>query len=239
MKKLSTIILVCLLGLMGCVGTPNQITKTSPDPTVLHRSELVTLVLAAKCDNYHGSAIPISSNILVTAAHTITKSINDSKNLFKKGDDVAITGFKYHSQIVQEKFTASAKVLAIDDNLDIAILKMNNGFKFNKWFAFNISVPPLGSKTYAVGFPPRSGPSMAEGIASKNFFALADDQKTQVLMIESDCDIFGGWSGGALLNEKGELIGLLTKVREHKTFSMAVSSIFIYKFIVDNKLKLK
>jgi len=77
-------------------------------------------------------------------------------------------------------------------------------------------VPPPGEPVYVLGhalFPPstRLGPTICSGIVSK----LATQGARGVALIQSTACVFRGHSGGALVDGRGHLVGLVTSNAKH------------------------
>ncbi|MGO4436930.1 DegQ family serine endoprotease [Rhizobium sp. RAF56] len=102
------------------------------------------------------------------------------------------------------------KVVLKDDRVDLAVLKIDAKDTFEALPIGNSDVVEVGDLVLAIGNPFGVGQTVTSGIVS----ALARNQvKNEVgFFIQTDAAINPGNSGGALMNTKGELIGLNTAI---------------------------
>ncbi len=103
----------------------------------------------------------------------------------------------------------SAKIVGIDQNTDIAVLKILSDEKFLPISFADSDELKIGDKVLAIGNPYGIGISVSSGIIS----ATGRDYGNPYLqLIQTDAAINPGNSGGALLNEHGNLIGINSKI---------------------------
>lgn len=101
-----------------------------------------------------------------------------------------------------------ADVLRIDRKRDVALLKLqklpNN--RPVKPLPISLRKPAIGDDAYVVGAPSytRLQDTVTKGIISAHRF----DRKTKQPIIQADADVHGGNSGGPLLDEYGNVIGI-------------------------------
>lgn len=161
-----------------------------------------------------GSGVILSEDgYIVTNNHVIDRS-----------DKVKVT--------LNDKRTFSARVIGQDPSTDIALLKIE---------ANDLTYIPIGNSdevrigewVLAVGNPFNLTSTVTAGIVSakaRNINILQPDQNNNVMPIESfiqtDAAVNPGNSGGALVNAKGELIGINTaiasKTGSYSGYSFAV-----------------
>ncbi|MFH0702138.1 MAG: trypsin-like peptidase domain-containing protein [bacterium] len=106
-----------------------------------------------------------------------------------------------------------AKVIGVDDITDIAVLKINTGFK-------NLPIAKIGDSSnlrigewvIAVGSPLGYDQTVTQGIISA-INRKVRDIPTSVDFIQTDAAINPGSSGGPLINLNGEVIGINTAIR--------------------------
>ena len=149
-----------------------------------------------------GTAEIISENgTLVTNAHVVTykrlSTVNTFENYFIR--------FSYednYREVILEKF---------DTEKDIAVLKLNDisGLTLKPLKSGNSEILSSGEKVYAVGNAANYGIGIFEGIISIPLVNIELDGLTKSV-IQCDLTIAAGNSGGALLNDKGELVGVTT-----------------------------
>ena len=110
--------------------------------------------------------------------------------------------------------TVSAELIGFDALTDVAVIKIPAGFV--PPIALGVSAEvSIGDTAVAVGNPLglEGGPSVTAGVVSAfgRQLSIADrDLPALVGLIQTDAPISGGSSGGALLNARGELIGITT-----------------------------
>jgi len=134
----------------------------------------------------HGSGFFINSNgHLLTAAHVVSGL-----------DNVQIR--------TNQGFTLPAKVLRINENSDVALLKVEgSGFSH---IEINSKKQGQGTDTFAIGTPldKSLSNSISKGIISS--YRNIDG----VPFLQTDTSLNSGNSGGPLLNSKGEAIGIVS-----------------------------
>jgi serine protease Do len=100
----------------------------------------------------------------------------------------------------------SAKVVGTDQTTDVAVLKVEAKnlptIKFGDAAALR-----LGQTVLAIGYPFQVGQTVTMGIVSGLSKAVAERQ-VDVELIQTDAAINPGNSGGALINTRGELVGI-------------------------------
>jgi serine protease Do len=145
--------------------------------------------------------------------------------------------------ILNDNSKYSATVIGADPSTDIAILKIN---------ATGLKAIPLGNSddirigewVLAVGNPFNLTSTVTAGIVSakaRNINLLADRSKQNIVPIESfiqtDAAVNPGNSGGALVNTKGELVGINTAIASqtgsYSGYSFAVPVNLVNKVMRD------
>ena len=102
-----------------------------------------------------------------------------------------------------------AKIIGIDKNSDIAILKINSEERLNPINFADSENLKVGDEVLAIGNPYGIGLSVSSGIIS----ATGRDYGNPYLeLIQTDAVINPGNSGGALINVNGNLIGINAKI---------------------------
>lgn len=101
----------------------------------------------------------------------------------------------------------SAMVVAWDEKSDLAVLHINMD---------NLTPIQIGDETsmkvgdivFAIGYPRNIGQSVSQGIVS----ALTENSENTPGIIQTDAAINPGNSGGALINSRGELVGINSSI---------------------------
>ena len=95
----------------------------------------------------------------------------------------------------------NGRLIASDEAKDLSLIEVLGGNL--PTIPMTEDIPPLGTDVYAVGSPQGMGFTVSRGILS-----TTDRQLNGVHYIQTDAAINPGNSGGALLNMKGEVIGI-------------------------------
>ncbi len=178
-----------LLFILVCVRTISQPISTeelSADKIFEKVDNSVVVVIAY--DNlgnvFQGSGVIISNDGLVATNYHVCK-------------DASKIEIKHYSKEIK-----NIKILKYDEVKDILILKTDD-YTLTPIKYGNSSNLKAGQRVYAVGSPEGYENSISEGIIS----GFRTDENN-VKLVQMTCPITDGSSGGAVLNAKGELIGL-------------------------------
>lgn len=151
-----------------------------------------------------GSAVLVDYGYLVTAAHVVWP--------YERVRAVFADGTEFED----------LPVAAWDLMLDVALLGPVETAIESLTFADGTDLP-VGSEVYIIGYPAEvetyPQPALGRGLLSRT----REWETTGLTMLQVDADISGGQSGGALVSEQGELIGI-TKYRFSDSFSPMVTS---------------
>ncbi len=133
---------------------------------------------------FQGSGVVINNEGMIVTNHHVCK-------------DASRIEIKHYSKEIK-----NVKVYKYDEIKDILILKTDDE-TFTPITYGNSNNLKAGQRIYAVGSPEGYENSISEGIIS----GFRTDENN-VKLIQMTCPITDGSSGGAVLNSKGELIGL-------------------------------
>lgn len=207
MKK-KVIICLCIFIIVSCVLNLGfniyffiyDIKKPSSIFNVVKDS---VLEIKAESDNIgasYGSAVIVDCNgIIVTNAHVITYKQLGNSCLF---DNISV-------RFSDEEEYRKVDVVRYDVTLDIAILSIECDKIIKPIKIGDESNLYYGDVVYAVGNMSNYGLSITKGIVSVPLINITyNENKREV--IQCDLTISDGNSGGALIDEKGALIGLTT-----------------------------
>lgn len=152
-------------------------------------------------ESFGTAEIITSDGIMVTNAHVVTYTRLGAVYTFEE----------YSFRFSYEDEYRSAELIKYDSEMDIAVLKITD--------TTDLNITPIktgdsdsisaGDRVYAVGNAANYGIGIFEGIVSIPLLNIEADGVTRAV-IQCDLTIAAGNSGGALLNDKGELIGLTT-----------------------------
>ncbi len=157
-------------------------------------------------DNFNGSnnVIPQKGNgsgvIISPEGHLLT-----NEHVIAGADEIQVNfdnGKKY-----------KAKVIGKDIRTDLAVLKIDSKEKLDYVPIGDSSKLRVGEWVVAIGNPFGLGITVTAGVVSALDRDLSVDQeRSYKKLIQTDASINPGNSGGALLNSKGELIGINTAI---------------------------
>ena len=128
-----------------------------------------------------------------------------------------------------------AKLVGTDSKMDIALLKIEADVKLPYTFFGDSDEIKVGEWVLAVGNPYNLNSTVTAGIISAKARNLANDGIQS--FIQTDAAVNPGNSGGALVNTRGELIGINTMISSptgsYTGYSFAVPSNITRKIIED------
>jgi len=101
----------------------------------------------------------------------------------------------------------SAMVVAWDEASDLAVLHINMDNLTPIQFGDETAME-VGDIVFAIGYPRNIGQSVSQGIIS----ALTENTENTPGIIQTDAAINPGNSGGALINSRGELVGINSSI---------------------------
>ena len=192
--------LLCCAIIVGNAQTPEQIAQNALKSTVV----LTTTI----GKNSQGSGFFVGDGVIVTNHHVIKGATAATVKLVGTQQESDIEGY-----------------IAIDEARDLAVLKV-----------VNLQAPPLplgnsdtvqvAETVYAVGNPRGLEGTVSEGIVSN----IQPDSNSEVRgeVIQMTAPISQGSSGGAVLNDRGEVIGIAASVRndgQNLNFAIPVNAL--------------
>lgn len=152
-------------------------------------------------ESFGTAEIIFDDGTMVTNAHVVTYTRLGAVNTFKE----------YSFRFSYEDEYRAAELIKYDSDKDIAVLKISDttGLALTPIKTADSEAVSAGDKVYGVGNAANYGIGIFEGIVSIPLLNIEADGVTRAV-IQCDLTIAAGNSGGALLNDKGELIGLTT-----------------------------
>ena len=166
-----------------------------------------------------GSGVIISSDgYIITNSHVI-----------KNADKIEVT--------TNSNQTFDAELIGSDDKNDIALLKINSNEVLSYATFGDSDSTQIGEWVLAVGNPFNLNSTVTAGIISAKSRNLDPSGRTTQSYIQTDAAVNPGNSGGALVNTKGQLIGINTAIQSQTGsyigYSFAVPSNIAKKVIED------
>lgn len=179
----------------------NNIKKIDSTELFKNNIDSIVEVKASTSDvgeSYGSGVIYSSDGYLITNAHVVTYTRLGTTNEFDN----------YYIRFASEEDYREVSLVKYDNDLDLAVLKLDN-VKTKALKTADSSKLNSGDKVYAIGNTSNKGIGISKGIISVPLVNIIYEEKTRAV-IQCDLTIAQGNSGGALLNEKGKLIGITT-----------------------------
>ena len=166
-----------------------------------------------------GSGVIISSDGYIITNHHVIET----------AEDIQITTNNNQSY--------EAKIIGSDEQNDIALLKIDTTEELPYAIFGDSDGTQIGEWVLAVGNPFNLTSTVTAGIISAKSRNLDPTGRTTQSYIQTDAAVNPGNSGGALINDKGELIGINTAIQtqtgSYVGYSFAVPSNIAKKVIED------
>jgi len=163
-----------------------------------------------------------------------------SPNGFIVTNNHVIDGADEIDVILNDKREFKAKIIGTDPSTDVALIKIDASdlqvLKFS-----NSDNLRLGEWVLAVGNPFNLTSTVTAGIVSAKSrdIAINPDQMRIEAFIQTDAAVNPGNSGGALVNTRGELVGINTAIASqtgtYSGYSFAIPSNIVQKVVADLK----
>lgn len=150
-----------------------------------------------------GSGVIISKDgYILTNNHVVSSS--DSSSYYEVSEATKVTVSLYGSETEYD-----AKIIGTDEQTDLAIIKIEAD-NLTPAELGNSSSIKVGEFVLAIGNPLGLGTSVTSGIVSALERDVTLNDGTAYHVIQTDCAINSGNSGGALVNSIGQVIGINT-----------------------------
>ena len=166
-----------------------------------------------------GSGVIISSDGYIITNHHVIET----------AEDIQIT--------TNDNQSYDAKIIGSDEQNDIALLKIESENELPYAIFGDSDSTQIGEWVLAVGNPFNLTSTVTAGIISAKSRSLDPTGRTTQSYIQTDAAVNPGNSGGALINNKGELIGINTAIQtqtgSYVGYSFAVPSNIAKKVIED------
>lgn len=193
----STVLFVLCIIIFYCI-------KTNYNKNIF--PNIASSIVELQCQNdegltSYGTAVCINNRgVYITNAHVLQYTENNIKKNFNK---VSL-------RFTNEDNYFTTEIISIDEDYDLALIKSiekSEQYKSVK-FAKSDSIK-TGDNVYACGNSQNQGISISKGLISKSRVIIELANKNYEV-IATDAYFSEGCSGGALINEKSELIGITT-----------------------------
>ena len=203
-RIVSTMLLLCLLGGLVFFGVSP---KASAETAELSAADLyeqnvnstVGITISAKTNSRYGYGYTYQASgsgfIINTDGYILT-----NYHVIKGYDSVTVATY--------DNETYDAQVIGYDESNDIAVLKIE-AENLHPVTMGDSDTIRVGDQVYAIGNPLGELTfSLTGGIISAMSRNIMTETGTSMSLIQTDCAINSGNSGGALFNTRGEVIGI-------------------------------
>jgi len=173
------------------------------------RERAVAAVVEIIVDDGSGSGTLVSDDgLILTARHVIGDRTGEDGDI-SVAMDLDPTG------VTRDLF--HAKVVASDDGLDVALLRITSGLygqRLPKGYRFPAcpvafdGLPRLGDELVTLGFPEAGGTGTRSPVMYSKGVVSGFEREQSRLYLKTDAFVASGSSGGAALDEKFRLIGV-------------------------------
>jgi uncharacterized repeat protein (TIGR02543 family) len=170
------------------------------EATKLVKNNIVKITNMVNGNEIVGTGFFHESGYLITCSHVV-----DIKG------DITIT--------YPDNTTSVATIVSNDLNSDIAILKVDDPKTLALYFGKTNNLE-VTNNVYSIGF---SHNLEGEATVTKGIFS-ASRKASGINYLQSDVAVNPGNSGGPLINDKGELLGIIALGNDNATINIAISS---------------
>lgn len=176
--------------------------------------EVYNSVFVVYSGNSMGSGFAIGENCIITNAHVINNQY-----------DVRIE--TYGGEIMR------AFIVAMDERIDIAVIGVSDA-SFTPLRAADLTKVSIGDDVYSIGAPNSLAFTLTKGVVSSKE-RLVSRQK----YIQTDAAINSGNSGGPLLNDAGEVIGVNSyKMSDSEGIGLAIPIDVVVSYLETGEIEL-
>jgi S1-C subfamily serine protease len=205
-KQLLTL-LILLISLSGCTTAPLSI------PDMLEQVLPATVDIMASTKKNPEDVRSIGSGVILNAELGV---VITNKHV------IELDQFLYSIRLVDGSILRVV-VIGYDAEHDVGLLRVMDERDLplaSQIVLGDSSTLRVGDKVFAVGSPLGQGHTVTAGIVS---YLNRTEKTSKVKYIQSDVAMNPGNSGGALINERGELVGINTAILTTNNGSMGLS----------------
>ena len=193
----------------------------------IYQNNALSVVLLMGDSGFGTGVIISSQGYVLTNNHVI----DGNKNL------EAILHYKYNLDEYEE-YVHTIEIIKQDKLKDLALIKINSPKTLLKPIKISRKVPSIGSQVHAIGHPDLQVWSYTTGyinqIRDDYEWSYKDDSEHMANVYQTQTPIAEGNSGGPLLNNHGNLIGINTfgdSENDFQNFSVTVDEII--RFLIN------
>ena len=134
-----------------------------------------------------------------------------------------------------KKSTTTARVVRSDPATDLALLQLVEPVSGLQPLALGKSAEvEVGADVYAVGHPSGLNWSFVKGMVSQIYEKQVwnfDHNRHEAEVVQSQIDLYPGFSGGPLISDQGNLVGVNASKREGEKFAFAIALSEVRRFL--------
>ncbi len=222
-KKTIPILLILLIAFTGITIFSSKYLIKTLFPAPLNYDELAQAVVKINCYDASGKEYKTGSgvvfpynNVIVTNYHVVGDEAFTFEVLTDQGDTIPIRS-----------------VIAFDEQKDLAVLELAHATDITPMVLGDSSKLKRGNKISTIGSPLGLINMVSDGVISG---FVQEDGNTR---IQFTATISNGSSGGALLNSRGELIGIVTShFQDGNNMNVAIPAYEIDKVLASGKVNM-
>ncbi len=216
-KILWLIVLLSITLFAGSQGTPNSVVKVFTSASIPNYKYPWQ---TSRISKFTGSGVVIGENRILTSAHVVS----NAKFIEVKKEN------EHKKYIATVKYISHQADLAILDIKDIKFFEDITPLKLNQSIRARDEVTVLG---YPIG---GSNISTTTGVISRIEYRSYVWSKSYLLAIQIDAAINSGNSGGPVINDKNELVGIaMMKISKASNIGYIVPATVVQYFLDDTK----
>lgn len=206
--------------------TVNAVVNVKTESVIEYRNPIYEFFYGDRYKGYSEPQVGIGSGVIITADGYIVTN----NHVIENSQKVTVT--------LNDKREFEAKLVGSDHSTDLALLKIEStGLPFITFG--NSDALRIGEWVLAVGNPFNISSTVTAGIVSAKgrSMAIIDDAHRIESFIQTDASVNRGNSGGALVNLRGEMIGINTAIVSptggNVGISFAIPSSIVQKVVRD------
>jgi serine protease Do len=206
--------------------TVNAVVNVKTESVIEYKNPIYEFFYGDRYKGYSEPQVGIGSGVIITADGYIVTN----NHVIENSQKVTVS--------LNDKREFEAKVVGSDHSTDLALLKIEgNDLPFMTFG--NSDALRIGEWVLAVGNPFNISSTVTAGIVSAKgrSMAIIDDDHRIESFIQTDASVNRGNSGGALVNLKGEMIGINTAIVSptggNVGISFAIPSSIVQKVVRD------